>query len=236
MDGTPTTIVGPSDGVYGVVATDDGQSVYYSTGDKIQKVSSDGGPASLVATIGDGTTLRGLALSGTTLVALDARAGIVALVDLTAPGPAVCGQRDSNGWAWKGTCTRLLVDNGSLLVDTVLTLGSVVLWADSPGIKRQDLSALSPNTGATWDGRAAFITALSLGGNRLFFASDDLPLQYAGSGMSPSSTGVIQMAPLGADGDTVLLVGGQMRPQAIASDGNRVFWSTGDCAIWSLPL
>ncbi len=219
-------------GVYGAAATDDGGAVYFSTGNEIQRVSSDGGTPSLVATFIDGSTPRGLALSGTTLVALDDIDGFVVLVDLTAAGPISCGQRDPMTGAWSGgPCRRLQNDNGSLLSGTVLVHGSTLYWADGDQIRGGDLSTSLVATGIPAD--ASYVNALCLGGDRVFFASDDHTIDDPAPDVPPAGAGLIEAAAPDPDAANVVLARGQRRTQSIAADGDRVFWATIDCAIWS---
>ncbi|HVU53357.1 MAG TPA: hypothetical protein VHL80_21880 [Polyangia bacterium] len=229
--GGPTTIASVAGGLYGAVVTDDGATVYFSTGAAIEQVSAGGGTPSNVATFVDGSTARGLAISGTTLVALDDVDGFVALVDLTA-GPALCGQLDPTSGSWTGSCTRLPSDNGSLLSDTILVDGTVLYWVDGDRIKHADLAG-GPDVAAT-PADASFIDAACLGGSSVFFVADDHALGAPAPGTLPAGTSLIEKATSDPDVPNVVLARGQRRPQSIASDGARVFWATADCAIWSL--
>jgi hypothetical protein len=219
--------------IEGVVATDDGETVYYSTGAEIQRVSSGGGPSSLVVTSARAMPRYALAISGTTLIALDELDDKVVLIDLTTAAGSECQGSDSTG-AWMGPCRWFESSLGDLLTDNVVVRGNFMYWADSDTIRSDDVSATNDVWSNVTMASAPFVNALCLGGDRLFFASDDRPIDSPGPEAPPPSAGLIEMAALDPGSASVVLARGQRRPQSIASDGTRVFWSTGDCAIWSL--
>lgn len=222
--------------VHGVTPTDDGENVYFSTGGEIREVSSGGGQSSLVATFSRVMPRGAVAISGATLIALDGIDEQVMLIDLTAGAGSACDGRDSANGGWQGPCRWFESTFGRLPADTILIRGDLAYWADTDAIKEYDVSKTDISWSVVATADATYINALCLGGDRVFFAADDYWLDYPGPEAPPANAGVIEMAPLAPGSISTVLARGQNRPQSIASDGNRVFWSTGDCAIWGLGL
>jgi hypothetical protein len=222
-------------GIYGVALSAD-FTMYFSTGDTIQRVNLElGDTPEIVATTANGVFLEGLGLAGTKLVALDHDLGSVEILDLAQGAPAVCGLRDPMTGAPIGACRRLDSDNGSLLPNSVLTAPPLAVWADGGSLKRHDFP---PPPGRDFlilgSASGAFVNALGWRGDSVFIASSSQPFDAA-PGAPPARDGVIERLSLTPGATPIVLARDQVRASSIASDDTHVYWSTADCTILRAP-
>ncbi|MDB4980793.1 MAG: putative serine/threonine-protein kinase pknH [Myxococcales bacterium] len=232
--GPASTVVTPSRGVGGFVASPDGETIYFSTDTTVQRVSAAGGAATVVANDARHGVPRALALDGPRLVYLADVDGDVHVIDLAGAAPAVCASSDGTTGAPNGVaCVRLGSDNGSLLRDLLLAGNGQAVWADGPNLKKSDITVARPFADVILETLpvdvASSITTFARAGNVAFFGDSST----VASDPSALPQGIIGKVALTTGALAVALARGQAGITSMVTDGARVYWSTADCAILS---
>jgi hypothetical protein len=225
--GGPTNdvLVGAAD-VHGFVVTTDAAAVYVSTGAEIDEVPAEGGTPVRVATFVDPMQPGALALLGDELVTAEPINGIILAITLVPGKIASCAGFDMNGNDLSVDCVRLARGLGGVLEDAILVVPGHAIWADTLNLQFSgSLDASSKMQVASGDGNVSGLTA----------ANDWVAFATVGLG-APGAKGVIYKVPLEPDQIPTPIARGQLGPRSLATDGKRLYWSTGDCAINTLDL
>jgi hypothetical protein len=225
-----TTVVTSPDAINGFTSSTDAATVYFSALTKVKQVAAAGGPAVDVASEEHAGIPGGLALDGTALVYPCDINGDVDVVELATGKVASCGAENDAGDLLQVMCTRIARSQGSLFLGTILATGHRAYWADGTTVKGGDTTpggAQNNDSIASTASTNGAITALTYAGTTLLFAEYDKAMA--------ANSGFIDKAPLVKDSNTTILARGQNAPDSIASDGTKVYWSTGDCKIMSTP-
>jgi len=219
--GYPSTVVTPPDGVGGLALSSDGQFLYFSTGNVIERIepgSLDGRAdaatgGDVIATESVGDVIGAIAFDGSKLVA--AVAG--RFVD-------VFNLADGN----QPSCTDTLVDPdaGAFLSCTRLARGSATNLAVAPGVMYWTDGDLVRSNETVRGGAAATlavfdspVTGLAVTGGNLYLIVGTAILRQAAT---PGATPVVF-----ADDGT--------RPSGLSSDADGVYWAEGGCQILRSP-
>ncbi|MDB4982195.1 MAG: hypothetical protein JWM82_2947 [Myxococcales bacterium] len=221
------TIFLTADGVGGFTVSPDGQSVFVSSGAKLWKVPAAGGAGVVVGVEAHNGIPRALALDGTNLVFPNDINGDIDVIQLVDGTPASCGNVDPvTGGLLDTLCARVSRGQGSLLFDTILARDGWVSWADGNNLTRNPLTPGSLQFNENVVSLDNSIAAMTFGASAIYFAIYDPGFETGGE---------IGKTPLASNTTAVLLARHQNGPRSIAADDARVYWSTKDCAIFSLP-
>ena len=223
-----------SGGVRGLVASEDGRTLYYAAAAAIRAVPVAGGPAFDVGREEDGYAPTALARDGSVIAfALD----LTGIVDVMTVAPGVvagCGKPDPAADSGSSALTEIdcmiATRGGPEPLQSGLVLRSDgVYWAEN-----EDVEVHRPPDGGTLAVDASTqpmpgsktqiattvglssITALAGGPDALYFGED----------------GLIEKAPYVEGSEDVVISRGQKAPGSIAVGATAVFWSSPeDCAI-----
>jgi hypothetical protein len=232
--GDATTVVAPAEGVAGFAASPDAATVYFSSGQAVQKVSTTGtaAPVDLLVPTGDVTPM-GVALEGARLAVSDGIIGAVYALDLVDGQMSTCNFTDTHGGPPGTRCRRSVFDNGGLLLDPILLDQGRVYWADNATIKSWDTNTLQSAYLADVTNLSVAVSSLALAGDTIYYAAAD-PMNAAAVGEIGSLPA--QWPPTGSQATptTVVLASAQNNPRSIAYDAGRLFWSTAGCQILSI--
>jgi hypothetical protein len=225
--GVARTVAAPAEGVNAFTVTSDGRTVYYGTSTRIEKASTapQSAPVVVVAPSRNRSDFYvGLALDGSMLAFIGQLAGDVDAARLADGQIATCSSVQNPDPASTVLCNPVGRDiNGRTLVTT----GGMAYFHDGAVIKRGSLTAgFMQVVLAQVDGQ---LTDLSMSSDALLASAD---------GPSMSSDGTILELPFAVaeQGATIRLARSQNSPASVATDGARVYWSTGDCAVKAIPL
>jgi hypothetical protein len=212
------------DAIHGFTVSDDGGTVYFSTGRKIQKVAVGGGVPTDVAMMDFRGFPNALALAGD-LMAFTI--GEIGAVDVVRIGDVVahCWHDDPlTAIPLDVNCDRIGVYARSVLLDRVVVSDGLVVWADGDRIDDNALSVTQTNgkmeLAESFDGP---IKDLAVSGGIVYFTVADPSAPGAGH--------IEKVAAASTDGVATSLARGLNGPDSIAVDGKKVFWSNADCEI-----
>jgi hypothetical protein len=209
--------------IHGITASDDGASIFFSTGTKVQKVSAAGGTPVDVAIEEKLGVPGALAVQGSLLVFPTNFNGDIDIATLGAT-PALCATSpgESDPWFPNFMCQRVARSQGSLNQSIILSTGPSVLWIDGPEVKLNELSATAAASNVTVAQTDAPVRSMALGAGKVFYvAFDD----------ADPAAGTVAKAALIEGGASVPLARAIKGPGSVAVDGKKVFWSTADCEI-----
>jgi hypothetical protein len=244
--GATTTVVAPAEGVGGFAASPYADTVYFTTGAAVQKISTMAPPAGTPAPVdllvptGDvapmGVALEGVRSAtsdgGARLAVSDNVSGIVWALDLVDGQLSTCNRADSHGGAPGIRCRRSVYDNGSLLAEPILFDQGHVYWADGSVIKSWDTSTGQSGPVEESDS-PLYVSSLVLAGGTIYYAAAD-PMRAPNLGGIGSAVPQWPPADPGAVPAPTVLASPQNGPRSVAYDGGRLFWSTADCEILSI--
>ncbi len=221
--------------IHGLAASADGGTVFFSTGDglslstigKVTRVAAIGGlPLDVV--IEEKMGIPGaLANSGSFVVYPTDINGDVDIATIGAT-PAQCWAslgEDAPGMMNLG-CNRIARSQGSLNQTLILASSSSVFWADGHNVKMNALGATAPSSNKALASPDNNVQALALGGTKVFFTEFD---------DGAPATGTVQKVPMLEGANWVALARNLNGPASVAVDGNKVFFSTKDCEIQTIP-
>lgn len=223
LTGTTATEVvkSPSDAIFGFTFAEDGKTLYFSAGTKINKTSANGGAVVEVGHEESGVP-HALAVAGD-LVAFPADLnGDVDIMTMVSGTPSVCASLDST-LATNSSCSRVARSQGGLYLDSIYIVGDDAYWLNGTQVVSSPTKATPANdTVATaTDPNALVGTTMAIVKDHVYFADD---------------TGSIYQAPLMVNADVATLARGQLSPTAITADDDNVYWANTDCSIMSTPL
>ncbi len=230
-NGAVSTVAMAPDDVRGIALSDDGATVYFSWGSKIQSVPLAGGAPSDVVLQDSGGLPAAMAVQGNLMVfTIEVLGGI----DITQLGPVVahCWTFDSDA-AVDTTDLDVNCDRigyaGSLDADVVLAAGATAIFINGESLETNPLAADAPQSHGDLVEDSSDIRTMTFANGQVFFVD----------GMD-ATTGAVQMvsatAPsTGIDTTPIALARNLRGPTSIAVAGSRVFWTTSDCEIQATP-
>jgi hypothetical protein len=225
------------DDLHGLATSDDGATVYFSTGRKVESVPAAGGAEPVVVEIHTRGDPAALAVSGSMLVSTVNLVGVVDVIQLGGP-MAVCTWLDTpDPTASDASCNRVASSQGDLNYNLILNTGSKVIWADGPSLKMGGL--VVDGNQHQWnqiaDGPARVVSMADANGVIYFNTSD------AGGPPAPDFD-VVAKTPMVAsadlDGPAPLRLARKITsnaPGSLVVVGPTVYWATSDCGIQSIP-
>jgi hypothetical protein len=224
-----------SGGVRGLVASEDGRTLYYSAGNAVRAVPAAGGPAFDVGREERGYAPTALARAGNMIAFAADLSGEVYVVAVVPGVVASCGKPDPT--AILGTdgivevnCTRATRGGPEPFQNGLVVRSDGVYWAESGDIdvyRPPDGGMLvvdGSTTQSTGGGKVTItrtaaendVTALVGGPDALYFGED----------------GLIEKAPYVEGSLAIVLARGQKAPGSIALGATTIFWSSpDDCTI-----
>jgi hypothetical protein len=229
VTGVYTNLQGGVDGgvppsIAGFLVSPDGQTIYISMGNQVIQAPVAGGVSSVVANeVHDGQPAA-LALNGTTNIVYPASFTGDVDAPLLSAMPATCGLEDMFGNAIQTTCPRLGRSQGELFPNFIAVIAGHAYWVDGPNLKGELIGAM----GTSFDGIATSQTAKISAA-----AATPSLIYYADWDETDPMHGFIERTPLVPNSTPTLLARGQLTPLAIAVDAKKVYWATGNCAIFS---
>ena len=214
---TPVLVTAPVADIKGFTFSEDGKTLYFSTGKTVNKTTAVAGGAITEVGHEEKGIPNALAVAGD-LIAYPAEVtGDIDVMTITA-APASCAT-DANT-----NCERLARSQGNLYDNAVYLIAGNAYWLNQNQVTGNpvvnptgvnDIIAIGTNPNAV-NG-----TALTILGKNVYFTDDG---------------GWVYQAPLKINAEVTTLARGQMKPTSIAADDANLYWANGDCSIMSLPL
>ena len=238
---TETNIHG---GINGMALNAAGDTLYYSADTNVKSIAVSGTATmgTIVAEEQLGGVPTGIGIEGTTLAYVTEINGDVDVVTIGATtaanatsmcpaNTACCGFHDPADPAMENllntSCTRVARSQGAPFFGAMIVKGGNLYWSNDGSITTNSAAQVTTasahgfNTDnmqvATTGG--ASVTAMAGDATNIYFAQD----------------GLIQKTPYTVMSTAVNVARAQMAPSSIALDTTKVYWSTGDCAINSIP-
>jgi hypothetical protein len=235
-DGAPVTLVTETNdngGIRGLAVSADGTTVFYSADTQVRAVPAAGGPARDVASLKLGGIPTALAVDGDLIAFPVDIDGFVDVVQMTAGQVVSCGNTDPmTGFPTDINCWRVARGQGSLLMNSVALVNGYAYWADDTQIER-DADMGPPASTTVGSCPSCETVAAFVGGSDGLYVATDYEDPYQPSG---PDTGLVERLAYEASSSAmpVALARGATRPRSIVLDPSRVYWSTEDCAIYSV--
>ena len=233
--GTPADLVTETNlngGIRGLVASEDGTTIYYSADTKVRAVPAAGGTAADVGREEQGGIPTALGLEGNAIGYITDLNGEVDIMTVEDGVVASCGAPDPNdpNKLLMVNCVRVGGCGPSPLFSSFILRDHNAYWGDS-GTIYDSLGVTAASNDSTLS--KAFVagsggldfTGLAGGPDFIYFGDGDL-----GEG-----DGVIEKTPYTENSTAIPIARGQDTPSSLALDATNVYWSTGDCAINSAP-
>jgi hypothetical protein len=218
------TETGPYGGIRGLAISEDGRTVYYSSGTNVRAVPVMGGAGIDVGHEANGGIPSALGLEGSYVGYIAAVNGKVDAVKVTGGAVASCGA-NPDGTLNYVDCQRLGGCTPDPLYERFIVRGGNAYWADGTEVRTGALGAaggtsvqIIADTFSEND-----IVGLAAAPDAIYFAEDG---DYAGN-----QTAMIEKAPYAPSSTAVMIARGQHHPHALVTDAKYVYWATGDCAI-----
>jgi hypothetical protein len=202
-------------GIPGLVASDDGATLFYSAGSKIRGVPIAGGaPFDVAVEDGDDRPMA-LALSGTTIATVTAQGNLDA-VTFRRVGVASCGG------AANVSCLRLASAFPEAYTDGLFVRDGDVIWSSFAYVRSSpiDPAASQQPIAQTWMHHD--VTSLAAGPGAVVFVGEDGFVEKTSTTSSATIATPIQR--------------GQVKPASMVVLGASLYWSTDDCTINRAPL
>jgi hypothetical protein len=214
-------------GIRGLAPSDDGQVVYYSAGTKVRMIPAVGGAAVDVGNEEAGGIPTALAVAGSAIGYVTDIGGGVDVLDVVDGVVASCGAEDANGnYPSNVNCTRVGRGQGELFFGGLVIRNGEIYWSNFGAI--QVNSASQDPSGIHLDNNQVAATD----GSQIGGLVGDPNNIY----VTDTADGLVERTPYVINSKAILIARNQMMPSAIAVDGTRVYWSTGDCAINTTSL
>ena len=217
------------DDVNGLAVSDDGATVYFSTGQKVQSVPAAGGGTPVDVEIHNSGDPAALAVAGSYLASTVSDLGAVNVIGLGGP-TALCWTMDANGdTSLDVNCNRVARGQGELNTAVIVAAGSKVLFADGPDIKMGDL--VVDNVPRSWDPvteNESSVGSMVVSAGMIYFDT---------SGAVMPEGDVVAKSPMTVNSPPLRLARNVTTHTfgSLAVSGQKVFWVTSDCAIQSVP-
>jgi hypothetical protein len=229
--GTPADLVTEtnlSGGIRGLVASEDGGTIYYSADTNVRAVPAAGGTAVDVGHEALGGIPTALGLQGNAIGYITDLNGNVDIITAEDGVVASCGAPDpanpNSDSLLMVNCVRVGGCGPSPLFSSFILRDHNAYWGDSGNVYGAlDVTAAPAGTIFSKEGVATSATELT----GLVGGPDNI---YFGE-----SEGVIEKAAYAPSSIAIPIARGQDTPSSLAVDATKVYWSTGDCAINSTP-
>jgi hypothetical protein len=220
--GAPTDAYKDTVNLSGFTVSDAGDRIYFPKGSEVRAVAPGGAVSTVVAKAAGGSEPYALSLIDRRLAWKDDQGGVI--VAIVSPGQiAQCDPALAN----EPLVSCLKVADGLLgypMFQPIVQVADSVLWADWGNVRwafpDRAGAMVRANVGGT-------ITALAAAGETIWFAV---------STQGPLGVVYRQAHKLGETSPPVAIARGQMTPGSLVVGGGRVFWTTGDCQIWSAKM
>jgi hypothetical protein len=227
------------DDINGLVTSDDGATVYFSTGQKIQSVPAAGGAAPVDVEVHKNGHPAALAVSGSLLASSVTFDQLIDVIQLGGQA-AFCSTGDTADPVSPDiACRRVACCQGELDARQILTTASKVIWADGPLLKMGDIAIDAPYV---WDeitvtGSGVPVGSMAVANGVIYFNTET-------GWPEPPDTVVVAKAPMIAmsRNDTngpppIRLARGITTnvPGSLVVVGPTVYWATSACEIQSVP-
>ena len=226
------------DDILGLATSEDGATVYFSTGQKIESVPAAGGAAPVDVEMHKYGTPTALAVSGSILASTEALDGIVDVIQLGGQS-AFCSAGDiQDPVSLDIDCHRVACCQGSLETRLIVAAASKVIWADGPSLKMGSLAIDAPYA---WDNitgsRDGYVASMAVANGTIYFNTKAW-------GQSEPDSDVVAKTPMVAKAETALDGPPPIRlarrittnvPGSLVVVGPTVFWATSACEIQSVP-
>ena len=210
-------------GIRGLALSDDGQVVYYSAGTKVRMIPAVGGDAVDVSNDLPGGIPTALAVAGSAIGYVTDVGGDTDVFEVVTGVVAICAEQDPTTGNYTGSvnCTRVGRGQGQLFFGGLILRDDEIYWSNFGTIEVNSASQ-DPSGGHLDNNQVAATDSGQIGGlvggpNNIYFTD--------------SVAGLVEKTPYMIGSQTIRIARGQMMPGAMAVDGTRVYWSTGDCAI-----
>jgi stigma-specific protein Stig1 len=210
-------------GIRGLALSDDGQVVYYSAGTKVRMIPAMGGAAMDVANEEPDGIPTALAVAGSTIGYVTDLAGAVDVIDVVNGVVAICGPGNptTGDLSSNVNCTRVGRGQGEPFFGGLVIKDDEIYWSNFGRI--QVTPAAQDPSGIHLDATQVAATY----GSQIGGLVGDPNNIY----VTDTTDGLIERTPYVINSRAIQIARGQMMPSAMAVDGTRVYWSTGDCAI-----
>jgi hypothetical protein len=226
--GTISDVYTNLDDIHGLATSDDGATVYFSTGQRVQSVPAAGGGTAVDVEIHNSGDPDALAVSGNYLASTVGLVGGVNVIGLGGP-TALCWTHDPTGSTVDVDCNRVAMGQGELNTDVIAATAGKVIWADGPNLKMGDL--VVGGIPKSWDAVTQADT------NVVSFAVSAGSIYFEPSDPSTPSSGIVAKVAMTANALSTPLVRhvAPNAPGSLAVVGPTVFWATSACEIQSAP-
>ncbi len=220
--GTPVLKTATTAAVNGFTFSEDGSTLYYSTGLAVMKTSAAPGGSSTEVGREEKGIAHALAVAGNMLVYPAEVTGDIDVMTLTA-APASCASPDSTT-ATNSNCERLARSQGNLYDNAVYLIEGNAYWLNGNQVTGNPVlnpTGVNDIIAQATSANAINGTALSIVKKVSYFSDD---------------SGYIYSAPLIKNAPVTTLSRAQKNPTSIAADDSNLYWANGDCSIMALPL
>jgi Stigma-specific protein, Stig1 len=209
------------DDINGLTTSDDGATVYFSTGPRIRSVPAAGGATPIDVEVHSDFDTMALAVAGDYL-ASTSHSGEVYVTRLSGP-PAQCDTSDPMRTFVGINCNTVAWGQGW---NFVAITASDVVWVDGPNISMGErvVDGMSRPYDFVTTTDNGNINSMIVSGGAVYFDNVD-----------PTGLSEIDKAPLAVNATRVRLARNLRAAGSIAVSGEKVFWATGYCEIQSVP-
>jgi stigma-specific protein Stig1 len=233
--GTPVDLATESNfngGIRGLVASEDGATLYYSADTKVRAVPAAGGVAIDVGSENRGGIPTGLGRDGNTIGYITDFNGNVDVITVQDGVVAQCGAPDPSDPTGERllmvNCVRIGGCTPDALFDTFIVRGPLTYWADDGSVDvGGPLSGPNQEKQQVAFGAIDNITGLAGAPDFLYFSES--------SGLAGDASGIVERTAYAPQSMSYILARAQQTPRSLAVDATKVYWSTDDCAINSVP-
>jgi hypothetical protein len=234
VGGAPADVVtetGDYGGIRGLAVSEDGRTVYYSSGTRVRAVPTAGGVGIDVGREAHGGIPSALGLEGSYIGYIADLNATVDAVEIGEDAVASCGAENPDGTVSYVGCQRFGGCTPDALYERFIIRGGRAYWADGDQVRMGTLGAAGRTD---WQ----IVESTSGGSNIVGLAAAPEGIYFAESGydqLSPSAmieTSSFEASSTYSPSSTAVMIArGQLRPHALVTDAKNVYWATGDCAI-----
>jgi hypothetical protein len=218
-DGAPMSVAMSTDAIGGFVVSPDGNTIYFSAGQVVNKTTTAGGGAVTQVGHEDSGIPGALALDGANIAFATHINGDVDVMTIVAGAPSVCASADSTT-ATNASCARIGRSQDELFYDTMYAMSGKVYWAAGDGVQTASEVPGDGFNDRVGSAKLGNVGAFAILGTSTVFYSDD---------------NFLLKAPLMANAPVSVWARAQPTSTSIALDATKVYWATSDCAVMAMP-